>query len=233
MALVRCAECGKDVSTEAAACPHCGAPRTSAGKAVAKAASRVWTAVKLVIGLIFFFIVFRCTQMSSEIGGSSSSSASLPAPAIAAAPAPPPSWIYDQVTDPMTSKTTPVAHLRSVNSMSLESPYAGTNYGHLMIRATPKGGTEAAFYIDKGQTMCRSYDYGCPVTIRFDDAPPIVVRGIGPSDNSTEWAFLESPSKLIAGAKKAQRIRVSMEIYRNGTQVLDFSPATPLQWPPK
>ena len=29
MALVKCRECGKDVSTEASACPHCGAPRST------------------------------------------------------------------------------------------------------------------------------------------------------------------------------------------------------------
>jgi len=30
MALVACAECGKDVSTQATSCPHCGAPVSSA-----------------------------------------------------------------------------------------------------------------------------------------------------------------------------------------------------------
>jgi hypothetical protein len=32
MALVKCRECGKDVSSTAAACPHCGAPRKPAAK---------------------------------------------------------------------------------------------------------------------------------------------------------------------------------------------------------
>lgn len=236
MALVKCTECGKDVSTAATSCPHCGAPRPSAAKTVAKAASGVWTAVKLLIGLVFFFIVFQCTQSSglgdppSGLVGSDSPAAST---ATAAAPESPPGWVYDKVTDPMTSKITSVAHLRSVNSMTLGSPYAGQNYGHLMVRTTPKGATEAAFYIDKGQTMCRSYEYGCRVTVRFDDAQPTVIRGIAPTDNSTEWAFLESPGKLIAGAKKAKRLRVSMDIYKNGTQVLEFTPPAPLEWPPK
>ena len=30
MALVQCRECGKEVSTEAASCPHCGVPRPTA-----------------------------------------------------------------------------------------------------------------------------------------------------------------------------------------------------------
>lgn len=46
MALIRCVECGKEISSLAAACPNCGAPRTeqvhaSAGRTPASAMGRV------------------------------------------------------------------------------------------------------------------------------------------------------------------------------------------------
>src|SRR5947208_2463212 len=31
MALIKCRECGSSVSTEAASCPHCGAPQSGSG----------------------------------------------------------------------------------------------------------------------------------------------------------------------------------------------------------
>ena len=39
MALARCRECGRDVSTEAASCPHCGAPRPTVPETGAPAPS--------------------------------------------------------------------------------------------------------------------------------------------------------------------------------------------------
>ena len=41
MALIACSECGKNVSTKADACPHCGAPLDSILKDKATSAARV------------------------------------------------------------------------------------------------------------------------------------------------------------------------------------------------
>ena len=38
MALIKCPECGNNVSTKAVACPHCGAPIASAGERIAAGA---------------------------------------------------------------------------------------------------------------------------------------------------------------------------------------------------
>jgi len=54
MALIKCRECGKDVSTEAAACPNCGAPVVQVAKAtVAKKANKHSN----IIGTFFLAIV--------------------------------------------------------------------------------------------------------------------------------------------------------------------------------
>ncbi|WP_454844939.1 zinc ribbon domain-containing protein [Ralstonia thomasii] len=54
MALIKCRECGKDVSTEAAACPNCGAPplRSSATVAGGKPKKK-----QSLVGVLFLAIV--------------------------------------------------------------------------------------------------------------------------------------------------------------------------------
>lgn len=237
MALVKCKECGKDVSSTATACPHCGAP-VKTGNPVVKAASGIWTALKLFVGFVVLLVVYQCTQRMStldeRVGAAPAVNTLTATPTAAPAPPPaPPGWKYETRTDQMTSKVLPLAGIRSVNSMNLEFPYKGPNYGSLLVKRSAKGETDVMFSIDKGQTMCRSYKYSCEVNVRFDDGQPVTFRGIGPSDSSTEHAFLENPAKFIAAATKAKRIRVSMDIYQAGTQVLDFTPSEPLQWPPK
>lgn len=244
MALIKCKECGNEVSSIAAACPKCGAPVVGAGVVVKKAASGIWTAVKLVMGLLTLIFVYRCTQLAG-LADRPLDGAPTAAPRSLAVPAPGTTttaaatgteslnaWHYNSFTDPMTSRTVPYATVQSTNSMSLDFPYRGENFGHLTVRSA-KSGPEVLFRIDKGQTMCRSYDYSCTVTVRFDEKPAMSFAATGPSDHSTETAFLSQSAKFVAEAKKARAIKVSMDIYHAGTQVLEFGPLTPLEWPPK
>jgi hypothetical protein len=229
MALVKCKECGKEVSSAATACPHCGAP-TAQPSAVAAARSRLWLGVKLFVGFIFLIFVYQCTQSMSRIQepGVATKAAAVATPA-ATSPTPQSSWSYSTHVDEMTSKPVRLAFIRSDNSMDLAFPYKGPNYGSLTVRRGKKG-DEVIFRIDKGQTMCRNYEYACPIDVRFDDAQPVRFLGIGPTDNSSEVAFLNNPAKFIQLASKAKRIRVGMSIYQAGTQVLEFSTPQPLEW---
>ena len=87
--------------------------------------------------------------------------------------------------------------------------------------------------IYKGQTLCRSYDYSCKNSVLYDEGPPLTFPGVGPSDHSSETAFLEDPKLFIAMALMSKRIRVSLDIYQNGVQVLNFEPPESLRWSPK
>lgn len=55
MALIKCRECGKDVSTEAAACPSCGAPVAQIAKAAVAAKAKKHSNI---LGTFFLAIVF-------------------------------------------------------------------------------------------------------------------------------------------------------------------------------
>jgi hypothetical protein len=65
------------MSSTASACPNCGARRTSQ-------LSKVWTAIKIIIALVFGLIVYRCTTLSNTVADS----AIAPAATISAKPAP-------------------------------------------------------------------------------------------------------------------------------------------------
>lgn len=232
MALIKCAECGGEVSSKAAACPKCGA------KPPAKTSLVTW-----IIGGIFLVFVYQCTQLSGfadRPDTSAPSRVSSPASSAGATSSPTPiapdkvvdltAWNYASRIDPMTSREVKLAVLASTNSMSLEFPYSGPNYGHLTLRST-SAGPDVMFRIDKGQTMCRSYKHDCVITVRFDDKPAMKFNGLAPSDGSTETAFLDQESKFISEASKAKTIKVSLEIYQGGVQVLEFAPPKPLEWP--
>jgi ribosomal protein L37E len=66
VALIKCRECGKDVSTEAATCPHCGAPTkpikstptTRQDIAGPISAGNAFCGLLSLIGVIFLFIAW-------------------------------------------------------------------------------------------------------------------------------------------------------------------------------
>ena len=140
-------------------------------------------------------------------------------------------WVYDSSTDAMTSKTTTHAMLESSNSLSLDSPYAGTNYGTITVRKHPRWGVDVMFSISKGQIMCSSYD--CRIQVRFDENKPVIFSGQEPADNDSSVVFLNNEPRFIAMAKKAKKILVQASIYQNGAPILEFYAPKPLEWSPK
>lgn len=69
MALIACAECGKEISDKAAACPHCGAPVTKAaankyGPPGTKSKTSPWPAAISIA--ILAVIAVSCSQLGGE-----------------------------------------------------------------------------------------------------------------------------------------------------------------------
>lgn len=59
MALVKCKECGGQVSTEASSCPHCGAKRNPR-------ASYLWIFIGLPVGAVVLFLGVGFLNMTPE-----------------------------------------------------------------------------------------------------------------------------------------------------------------------
>lgn len=141
-------------------------------------------------------------------------------------------WEYSTNIDKMTSKKTVHAVIRSSNSLSLQFPYRGANFGRLVVGQHPKYGTDVIVDVDKGQILCRSYD-GCSISVRFDSAKPSTFSATPPADHSADHVFFENAQRFIASARKAKRILVQLTFFQSGTQVLEFEVDEPLRWPPK
>lgn len=141
-------------------------------------------------------------------------------------------WVYETEVDKMSGKTIRYARLASMNSLSLDFPYGGANYGHFTIRQHPEWGLHVIFSINKGQLMCWSYS-PCKIKVKFDNDAPVTFSGSPPEDHETTVAFLSSPKNFIAKAQRAKTILVQVTIYGNGVNTLEFHADSLLEWDKK
>jgi len=222
MAMTKCKECGTDISTKADACPKCGAKQV-----------RTSGCAKFALGAIIFFVLVsilgQCSRTDSPSRAVSASPPATPAssvsgpsqPAAPSAPIPGSQWVYDQQTDPMKGGETLFAMVQSTNTVNFDFPYQGAQHATLTLRTHPRHGKDVILKIERGQFLCRSYE-DCNVLVRFDENEPVTFSGVGASDNSSEMVFLRNYSRFVAGMLKAKRVRMSAEVYQEGSPVFEF-----------
>lgn len=121
----------------------------------------------------------------------------------------------------MGKGTTYFAQVKSSNTVTFDSPYDGPQHGTLTIRTHPRHGKDVVLSIERGQFLCRSYE-DCNILVRFDDEKASTYSAVGPADNSSESIFLRNYQRFVAGMLKAKRVRISAEIYQEGSPVFEF-----------
>lgn len=218
MALIKCKECGQQVSNKAATCPSCGATiRRKSG-----------CGSLIVLGIVGFIALGMLGQCASQMKSSSpSSTARQPKNTVEESTPPPPpepgaQWQYSHDTDPMTGKVTHFAIVPSTNTVRFDFPYNQTQHGMLTIRQHPRHGKDVIFGIEAGQILCHSYE-DCVVLVRFDDSAPKRFWAVGPADSGTTTAFLRNYAGFVSEMKKAKVVRISTEIYQEGSPVFEFN----------
>lgn len=207
------------MSTDASACPGCGA------KVIKKAGLK-----GIIFALIIGGVIYKCNSPTTPPAAPAAAIASQPKPTVSAvdsAPTTPASaWSYSLGSDAMTASKSKSATIKSTEHLALEFPYSGANQPRLTIRKNG-GGTDVMLTIDKGQIICHGSP--CAIKIKFDDGKPATYTGMGPSDHSTTTIFLGPESKLIERIKKSKVMMVELVIYQAGTSVLKFNTAG-LRW---
>ena len=204
MALVKCAECGHEISSSVSKCPHCGKVRTpDNAKAV------LWLLVVLFCAWVFW------PSGESSVGVPSAPTNNVPAQAI------PVSWQYSSSIDSMTGKPIREAYIVSTNSQQFDFPYQGGSRGTLTLRVHPRYGKDVIFNVSKGQLLCQSYD-GCEVTLRFDDGKPMRVRANVPEDHGTTTLFLSGYKGLVDRLRKSSKVTVEATFYQAGNWPYTF-----------
>ena len=130
-------------------------------------------------------------------------------------------WSYSQDEDPMGKGTTQFALVTSSNVVTFDSPYGGPQHGTLTLRTHPRHGKDVFLRIERGQFLCRSYE-DCNVLVRFDDQKAATYSGVGAADSSTETIFIHNYPRFVASMLRARRVRISAEIYQEGSPVFEF-----------
>lgn len=215
MALIKCKECGTEVSNSAKTCPKCGAPVPK------KTSLLTWFAL--------FLIIMIGVSMSNN-SSDTSSSASIESPAAvesAAAPTPVQNWSYQTDKDKMSGKEAKYAQSSSTNTQELHFPYQGGTQMTITLRKHPRMGTDAFIYVNKGQ-LDTNYD-GTTVSVKFDDKKPMTFSMNEPSDNSRDTLFFQNQKRFIENIKKAKHVIVEAQFYQDGNRQFEFN-TDGLEW---
>lgn len=218
MALTRCSECSKEISTQAETCPHCGfrRPRQFTFATLVR-----WILYAMVafLGLVFF----RACGIYSDItrANPNSRAATTTGPA-SVSPAAAPHWEYIDSTDEMTGKPVRQASIQSSNTVALEFPYSSTTSARLNIRTHPRHGRDVIVQLSSGQTLCKSYE-DCTLLVRFDGDPPREYAGAGPSDYSSETVFIRNYTRFVSRLRTAGKVMIQIPMYKAGGATWEFS----------
>lgn len=218
MALIKCKECGTEVSSKAETCPKCGA----------RVAAKPMGCGTL-IGVIFLggIIISVFSSIFSSGTGSvtptpSTSSPSTPIAKTSPAPVIPGSqWSYSQDADEMGKGAIYHAAVSSSNTVDFKFPYAGAQHAMLNLRISPRHGKDIIFRIERGQILCHSYE-DCTVLVRFDDEKATNYSAVGAADNSTETIFIRNYDRFVEKMLKAKQVRISTNIYQQGAPAFEF-----------
>jgi hypothetical protein len=131
-------------------------------------------------------------------------------------------WKYHVTTDELTSKPTYLAVVKSINQVSFDFPYKGTQRGELMQRTHPQHGKDLILRVEKGQMLVRSYK-DTTVDVVFDQGTPISYRVAGPADHSTTSLFIRDSQGFIESMLKAKKVKISVPFYKQGNVVFEFN----------
>lgn len=134
------------------------------------------------------------------------------------------SWVYSTNEDEMTGAKVRLAMVESSNVEELHAPYAGGTRATLVLRRHPRSGLNVIVSVTQGQIICHSF-MRCRVNVRFDDDPPIRLRGVESASGDSTTIFLEPAAKMVARTKKARDVAVELELYRDGNRVFHFPTA--------
>jgi hypothetical protein len=216
MALIKCKECGAEVSSKAETCPKCGAR-------VAAKPMGCGTLVGVVLlgGIIIsvFSSIFSSSTTTTDTA--SSLQTSTAAETVSEPSLPSSQWTYYQTDDDMGKGVVYTAHVSSTNTVEFSFPYSGEQHATIFLRTHPRWGKNLYFRIEKGQLLCNSYD-GCNVLVRFDDGAAMNFSAIGPEDNSTEVLFIQNYGRFVEKMLKAKRIRIAVDVYQEGAPTFEF-----------
>lgn len=226
MALTKCGECGREVSTEAAACPGCGAPikppqpQTNKPGCLGQLLRGTLFALLLIIGVVWWI----ASTIDTPPARTTASTPRVSTPTAPAQPVGPAPWARYSRKDEMSGKNFTVAAVESQNTVRFGFPYEGEQRATLTIREKhPRYGTNVMLSIEAGQFLCHTDD--CDVLVKFDDRAPKKYEASEPTDNSSTMLFLDAESTFISQLRQAKTVTIEATFYQEGIREFKFDAA--------
>lgn len=219
MALIKCKECGTEVSDSAKNCPKCGAPTPK------KTSLLTWFALFLFL-LIGYSMSKSSSNIDSNMGVAPAATFESPDPTTTA-PAIVQNWSYQTDTDKMSGKEAKYAESTSTNSHELKFPYQGGTKMTITLRKHPRMGTDAFVTVNKGQ-LDMNYD-GTTIHVKFDDKKTMSFSVNGPDDGSRDTLFFENQKRFINNIKTAKHVIIEAQFYQEGNRQFEFN-TDGLEW---
>lgn len=250
MALTACKECGHQISTEAKACPQCGAK-----------VERTSFITKVVLVMILFSVAVSIFSSCSESRDAEEKAARENQRVATLTPEQRKQedeqraerekaeqeaererqadrqreteenlglrWRYEETSDDMSGKPVKNALLTSTNTFEFEFPYQGQQRAMIALRRHPRFGRDAMLQIDRGQFLCRVD--GCAVRVRFDEGPPQTFSMVEPEDHSSTVLFFSNHDRFVSQLKKAKAVKIEANFFQEGGRVFLFNVAG-LEW---
>jgi hypothetical protein len=225
--LIKCKACGHEISEKATSCPSCGNPNKPSNYL---SGGQVLFYLGLGLAVIWWMGSRSISTPSAPMPISAPKPPSAPvtsapvetkSPIVPTTPKPGAQWAYRREEDEMSKGSNSFATVKSTNQVEFGFPYAGKQNGTLLLRTHVRHGKDVLFSIERGQLLCPSYQ-GCKVLVRFDDGEARKFSAAGPSDNSSEVLFIQDYSTFVGAMLKAKKVRISPEIFQQGSPVFEF-----------
>ncbi|MCU4517791.1 zinc ribbon domain-containing protein [Acinetobacter radioresistens] len=213
MALIKCKECGHQISKNAETCPNCGAKN--------KKNVPTWLAVLVLI--VVGIAMIQCINQNHN-KRLATESAAEDSPTV-----PNSNWIYKEETDEMRGSKKYSAYAVSSNKVDFEFPHQGGASMAINLRKD-KTGTDVMLIMDKGQFFCGIQ--GCEVAFKFDDGPVQSITMIDPDNLNTKVLFVmhdRTEDKIISQLKNSKTLMIEAPFFQDGKRQFKFD-VTGLNW---
>ncbi|WP_158244262.1 zinc ribbon domain-containing protein [Trinickia dabaoshanensis] len=225
MSLIKCRECGAQVSEEAKKCPNCGAvPQKKMGLGMKVL---LGFGAILVIGTMAGHSSGGATSAAQDGGGTAPATQAEVASLQAAALADGPLWSYEDGADKMRGTHWASATVDATEKLHFSFPYNGGSTPSLEVRQKGKQ-VDVILFVSKGQFLC--HIDGCSVEVKFDDGAVSPYFAGEADDGETNLLFIEGAARFIAKLRKAKTVTIEAEFFQEGNRQMTF-PVKGLRWP--
>ncbi len=135
-------------------------------------------------------------------------------------------WDYSNDEDKMGTRIK-TATSTAKEVLEFDFPYQGGSIAYFTIRR--KGGqTDMYLRVSKGQFIANTYDEST-CRIRFDQGKPVTFGILPAADYSSDIIFFESEQAILKRIRKAKKIVVEVEFYKEGKRQIEFD-VNGLKW---